>query len=65
MAASLALSSARVPRSVTRAAATSPMMSSTDSAGLSIMPVLIMSAMVRTRTTRDWTGSLGLGRPPK
>jgi serine/threonine-protein kinase len=42
-----------LPRSVTRAAATSAMMSSTESAGLSIMPVLIMSAMVRTRTTRD------------
>jgi hypothetical protein len=40
------------------------MMSSTESAGLSIMPVLIMSAMVRTRTTNDFTGSLGLGRPP-
>ena len=64
IAASLALSSARVPRSVTRAAATSPMMSSTLSAGDSIMPVLIMSAIVRTRTTSCLTGSFGFGRAP-
>ena len=60
-AASLALSSARDPRSVTRAAAISAMMSSTESAGDSTMPVLMMSPMVRTRTTRSLTCSLSLG----
>ena len=55
------LSSAREPRSVTRAAAISAMMSSTVIAGDSTIPVLMMSPMVRTRTTRSLTSSLGFG----
>ena len=62
MAASEALSSAREPRSVTRAAAISAMMSSTVRAGDSMQPVLMMSPMVRTRTTRSLTCSPGFGR---
>ena len=61
MAASEALSSAREPRSVTRATAVSAMISSTLSAGDSTHPVLMMSPIVRTRTTSSSTCSPGFG----
>src|SRR5207302_1722718 len=51
IAASEVLSSARKPLSVTRAVAISAIISSTESAGDSTIPVLIISPMVRTRTT--------------
>ena len=46
---------------MTRAAAISVMMSSTLTAGDSTQPVLMMSPIVRTRTTRSRTSSVGLG----
>ena len=65
MAASERLSSAREPRSVTREAATSEMISSTVDADERVAPVQVMSPMVRKRTRRltgDSVGQVQVGR---
>ena len=59
MAVSLRLSSARPPRSVMRVSAISEMMSSKELASEMVRPVQVMSPMVRQRTRRVTTSSVG------